>query len=106
MLTATVLESEGSLLDPGRFSSFSSLLNTMKLVLRFVNKLKSRIGSRGDQRRILAEEEIDKQAYIRLLKEDQMREYPEVIQFFGLEPRKISDIPVVVTQLNVFVDEK
>ena len=84
------------LICPERFSSFSKLIKTYFYVLKFINcKI----------RKYSPESELYCKAFTLLIKNDQQAYYGNVLNYYESKLKMLSNIPPVVSQLNVFRDE-
>ena len=92
-----------------RFSRFKSLINSYVGQLKFVNKLKQKLknkSSKFSHFEIIPDHEIKSTALRLLIKHDQEIWYSDVLEYFAKGsnvPNK--DIPSIVTQLNLSLDE-
>lgn len=87
--------------NPNKFSKFSSLVKTFALVYQFCEKIKGKIKSVSPHKESLG---VNDRALMFVLKEEQRRNFPEIFKYFAIKNPNISDMPNLVRQLNVFVD--
>lgn len=86
-------------------SKLSRLINVYKIVLRFVNLLKRKIlGRGGDESKISSDSELLKLAHLRVIKDDQRSHFPEIFEYFAQRNVPCKNIPNLVLQMNLFVD--
>jgi hypothetical protein len=92
-----------------KFSSLRKLLSVHFYVLKFVNKLKSKLKAQYAEKYSNWTTSTDDaalrvQAWRNIVATDQSRLYPELIQFFEDTRPNLKDIPPLVARLNLFRD--
>ena len=90
-----------SLLDPSNFSSFRGLVLLYRRVLACIQKWKLKVGIPCQTSVNLFAESI-KQIII----SDQRKYFASVFYYFLGEKNKLEDIPAIVSQMNVFIDDQ
>jgi len=89
-----------------RCSSFAKVVSIHTYVLKFVQSLKRKINLKvgTDKYEILTDVDCKLQSYRSVIRSDQQKHFPEIFQYFEGKCRK-SDIPDLVSKLNVYLDE-
>ena len=95
------------LVSPDKISSFTRLVNIYSKVLLFIHKIKLKIKIKNPAKFSNLDNDLDvkKQAVHHLVKVDQKKSFPEIIQFFNVKG-PINKTPNLVTQLNIFRDDQ
>ena len=89
-----------------RFSSFTKVLNVYKYVLLFISKVKSRIStSKNESSPSVIGSTVHDEALNLLLVIDQKIHFPEISDYFDNLKCSNKEIPVMVTQFNLYVDK-
>ncbi|XP_068224659.1 uncharacterized protein, partial [Palaemon carinicauda] len=99
------------LIPPEKVSSFGKLVNINVLVLKFVNCLKTSLVRKHPDKYshlFLYSDDFNyyREAYHRVILLDQRSQFPEIFEYFNSASKKLSDIPPLVSQLNVYQDNK
>jgi len=96
------------LLNITTFSSLRKLVAVYELVHKFIHKLKSKVKAKrtASNVEIANDHDIRRIAWHRIILEDQQTHFPEILEFFDQKNSKLSNIPELVKQCNVFRDEK
>ena len=93
---------------PDDFSSYDRLKASQKCVQKAVNVFKQKLKNVDRERykdlHISSDGEIVRSTTKNLILADQKRYFSDVIDHFNSKSKKLKDIPVIVTQLNVFRD--
>ena len=90
------------LISHDRYSSFRKFTNVYANVLKFVDKLKSKILKNNNKN---DEQNFTERATDLLIKEDQSKHFPEVVRYFSSPSKNVNKIPNLVLQLNLFMNE-
>ena len=97
-----------SLIDFSRHGSFQRIMNVSKHVLNFVNRVKSKLYYREpikyEKFKQFPEHELSDRALKFVVRSDQKIHYSEVLDYFNLPIKKVTELPAVIGQLNVFMD--
>ena len=98
------------IVDPMRFHGFSKIVSVHSKVLLFINKIKARLKSKHPERfGHLHVNDADfnyfSEASKQIILREQVLQYPEIVDYFNSESRKIKDIPNLVSQLNIYMDK-
>ena len=80
-----------------RFSKFGRFVRVYDLVIKFVNKLKSKLNMKFEN-----STSTDSKLFI--IKEEQRENFPEVFRYWNSAKKLTSEIPEIVSKLNVFPD--
>jgi hypothetical protein len=88
------------MLTPSNFSSFSKLVNVHSYVLKFVHKLKVKIGKSDCVRNI----NFFTQSRVNVIKEDQQKNFADCFDYFAQRNTNVKSMPNIIKQLNVFLD--
>ena len=80
-----------------KYSSFSKLVNVLAYVLKFVDKLKNAKYEHAN---------YFTKAKVEIIKNDQALHFEDCINYFSSKNVKISSMPNLVKQLNVFLDQE
>jgi len=86
-----------------RFSKFTRLRGVYSRVLIFINYLKRRIG-RSDVKDVnynFLKESVDF-----MMRQDQKIHYSDILTYFSVGADRLKDVPNLVNQLNVYVDNR
>ena len=98
------------LFDIKRCSSFSKIHRIYTNVLNFINNLKSSIKTKKPDKYknlvVVPMEDRSNVALKLLISRDQNTHFPEIRNYFSFDNPKISDIPNLMSQLNIFVDSE
>ena len=105
-----VESSISQLVDPTRVSGFSKLIAVNVIILKFVNILKERLviknpAKYGHLKVNQSNFNFYDEALHRILMIDQREHFPEIFQYFDSETKKLSEIPSLVNQLNIYMDQ-
>ena len=87
--------------EPSRYSSFQKLVRVLKFVLKFIHKLKCKANKSTEE----SEVNLYAMASNHVIKADQARYFPKVVEFFSLRKVSSSNIPNLILQMNLFQDE-
>ena len=93
--------------ETNRFASHGKLVKVYFRVLTFINRLKSKVKSKGKFFQDLSLptfENILKRAHTDIIRNDQYEHFPELHEYFDSRESKLKNIPNLVTQLNIFKD--
>ena len=96
------------LLDFSKFSKFSSLCLVSYFVHKFINRLKSKIVSKGGRTlyAVLSATELRDASLKSILLQDQSHNYRDIFSYLGNYCNvPIKDIPPLINQLNIFKDK-
>lgn len=88
------------------FSSLERAISAVSATLRCLDIWKSKLSSRPISRVPRAETNYRLEAWNYLLRKDQLLHFSEVIDFLNSNKKKHKDIPPLVSQLNLFVDDR
>ena len=84
------------------------MVSICRSVLTFVNNIKSRIKQKEADRyanlHILNDEKISQRAHHLVIMRDQKQHFPEVFKYFQNRKLSASDMPNIIGQLNLFID--
>lgn len=91
-----------------KFSGVDRFLKVHEKVFGFINKLKLGIKRRNPDkyRHLVIHENVSEVALEHVLKVEQLLDYHVVFDYFDKKNPPVKEIPNVVLQLNVFVDER
>ena len=89
-----------------RYSSLNKIINVTFQVLKFINLLKCKVNATRHTNRLVvdSEEELYTKAHANVTKAEQKREFPHVLEFFGKTTQTLKEVPILVSQLNLYVD--
>lgn len=94
--------------DVSRSSSFSKVLNVTYYVFLYINNLKRNIKTKNALKfantKIDTLEEIKDKAFCNVIKRDQILNLKECVNYFYSSSTSLKDIPLLVSQLNIFKD--
>ncbi|XP_068214773.1 uncharacterized protein [Palaemon carinicauda] len=90
------------LIDPNDISDFRRLVLIHRRVLRCIMKWKQKIGIEGNP--ISPNSNLFAQALTQIISTEQKLFFPEVFSYFQDQKVRLKDLPKIVTQLNVFLD--
>ncbi|XP_068200621.1 uncharacterized protein [Palaemon carinicauda] len=90
------------LIDPNDISDFRRLVLIHRRVLRCVMKWKQKIGIEGSSKS--PNSNLFAQALTQIISTEQKLFFPEVFSYFQDQKVRLEDLPKIVTQLNVFLD--
>ena len=96
-----------SLIPIEKYSSFNRMVGILAKVLRFVNRLKSKVNAKCNRNWSV----FPKCTNIFLLSQSlivsqvQRETYPDVFSYYASNSKVLKNIPALVTQLNLFVDK-
>ena len=92
----------------GRRSTFRGLLNGYKGVFKCINILKKKLKLKNPEKyshlKCLDEDVLYKHASYYLLRMDQKVHFSSIIDYFEQKPTNRKDIPMLVNQLNLYLD--
>ena len=104
-VAAVDLPDARTLVDPHRFSSFRKIVGTIRNVIKFVEKLKSKLAARRSISVAIPDDSsIRNRALNILISEDQRLNFPDIFKFFASKSNKICDIPSLVSKAKIFLD--
>lgn len=90
-----------------RYSSFHRLASVYRLVLKFVSKLKLKIKQKKSEcDNLILKDNFYEEACYQIILNDQKLNFPDIFSFFEVNTRVKKDIPILVSQLNLFQDER
>ena len=109
LATATVkakAPSATALLTIDKYSSFEKVANVTKYVLKFINTLKKRINTKREATyKLIPDAELYRVATFNVISNDQQTHFAKEFEFLAKGAKaNISEIPSLVSKLNVFVD--
>lgn len=84
------------LIDPEKYSRFRPLLKIYIFVNKFIRNCKRKIG--------LSTNVVESDSLNCLLRAEQKREFPDILNYFNNPNLNLKNIPNLVTQLNLFLD--
>ena len=102
------IQSNDQFFSLNKFSTFSRAVTTVKLVYKFIYKLKLRLHSKDPSKYehfLIETDESYNDAFNYLVKEDQKLHFSEVLKYFESGSKTLKDIPNIVTQLNLYIDQ-
>ena len=99
----TVQIQKFDLIDINRFSSLRKTLKVYSNVIIFVEKLKSKIGKNSE---VLSEADITSKASKLLIKQDQLKFYPDLLNYFNEGFKSHKTTPNLINQLNIYKDDE
>ncbi len=98
------------LIDISRFSSLILAIKTVRIVKRFITKLKTKLYLKDTQKYAHLEPKYSFDSFADckrlLIREDQRREFPELIKFFNTKQNVKRKIPSLVSQMNLVLDDQ
>jgi len=95
-----------SFIDVSRFSSFRRLVRVGAIALRFINNLKFRLNKKKSKNwKVYENSELYSIAKDHIIGKEQRKIYPEVYEFLESGSRKLSDMPEIVSKLNIFISD-
>ena len=97
-----------SLITMDRFSSFYKLLSVCRKVIYYIQKLKEKLKERDPIKFAhfeLKKTNVSAQAAKLIIYQDQQSCFPEIFEYFNLRNKRRLDMPNIVGQLNIFVDQ-
>ena len=91
-------------------SNFYKLVRIYKNILIFVNNLKLRLKAKDPVKFsgipvLDSDHNFYELAVRNLVKVEQMKEFPEIFEYFSRDIKKLKDIPNLVKQLNIYADK-
>lgn len=89
-----------------RFSRLSKLVNVVSYVMRFVQILKSKIRKDNNVNTKLTANYLNISALNHLILKEQTIFFSDVFEYFSDKKRSLRDVPLIVTQLNLFRDSE
>ena len=95
------------LIEITNFSSLKTVVNGMKGVLKFVNKLKTRFNEKFATSRfkvVSNDYNFYEEAIKTLVRNDQMLYFSEIFRYYEGKNIPVKDIPTIISKFNVFVD--
>ena len=97
------------LVDPGDVSSFEKLVGINRIILEFVNCLKLKLKQKDNVKFAKLETKpknhnFHNDAFFRIIRIDQQDHFASIFEYFE-NIKKVSKIPVLVNQLNVYIDK-
>ena len=93
------------LVPPERFSKFSKLVSTYEYIFKFINVLKRKLITRNpDKYKHLHCKDATIEAINYIVKCDQQSNFSSILEYFSKSNSPNSEIPNLVTQLNIFMD--
>ena len=103
------VELETDLLDDMILSKFSSLekaLNVKKYCYEFVDKLKFKVQSRknGTNDSYVPSENFYMKSLGDLISRHQRKSFPDVLDYFSKQVKRVKDMPTLIANLNLYVD--
>ena len=103
----TYLElSNDPMIDPTRYSSSYKCVEVAFLVLKFLDKLKRKANEKyGRKLNVSNENDLRKSALIHIIRQDQMKHFADIHNYFDCSEKALKNIPTLVSQLNVYKDE-
>ena len=89
-----------------RFSRLRDLIKTHEYVFKFINNLKAKLVRRNPQKyfHVKILENTHEAALNFVLKCEQMKEFPDVYDYFNSTEGRLKPVPNLIRQLNCFVD--
>ncbi len=101
-------ETDEQIVSVDRYSSFRRLIGVHKMVLMFINKLKSKLKIKDPEKYeyLVDEEDLYVKANRQVIRSEQKIKFPEIYQYFNRKEKNIKDIPNLVNQLNIFIDQE
>ena len=94
----------GHIVNPERFSSFRKFVKVHQMVLDFLHKIKEARNSRLFNKSPVSLSGVNVPASIIALRNEQHVWYSEVFEYFGSKILTIKEMPNIVAQLNLFID--
>ena len=88
-----------------RCSSFSKLVSVHSFVLKFIQKLKSRLNSKRDEGKVsvLSDYDCRIESYKNIIRQNQRKWFTDIFEYFEKNSLK-SEIPKFVSRMNVYLD--
>ena len=106
--TASVVKDTECVIDINKYSSFSRMLGIVGKIFQFVYKLKSGVNKRKNNffRNFTCGDNFIEEATLHLVACDQHKYFKEIFNYFTMNSKSFKDMPFLVQQLNVFVDDR
>ena len=90
-------------------SKFTFVIGVYRRILQFVNVLKIRLRNKFPTRfshfKVLDERELILEANRSAIRNDQKEHFPEIFSYYSHKSKRVKDMPNLISQLNVFLDE-
>ena len=90
-------------------SKFTFVVGVYRRILQFVNVLKIRLRNKFPTRfshfKVLDERELILEANRPAIRNDQKEHFPEIFSYYSHKSKRVKDMPNLISQLNVFLDE-
>lgn len=97
------------LIPVDRFSSFQKLVRVTRNVLKFIQNLKQKVKERNNSMfesfTALSDTDLYASALKRIVKTDQLCNFPDIFDFLLAKKQETKNIPPLVTRLNTFIDK-
>ena len=97
-----------TLIDPGRYSSFSKLVKVHQKITQFIRNCKIKVAERNPSKYGLlynSNEDSYQKAVNTIIIADQANHFADVLNYFSCNENRKRKIPAIITQLNVIRDE-
>ena len=89
-----------------RYSNFDFHLKVFSFILKFINKLKSKVSCKGRYNyNLLKEEEISKVALFNTIKVEQIKYFSDIFNYLNSKDLRLKNIPKLMNKINIFIDE-
>ena len=90
-----------------KYSNFNKLVCVHRNVLRFINNIKLRLNRRhqNDNYKCYDDSNLHNLSMYNIIKVEQQSKFPEIFDYFRSNKKHLKDLPDLLTQLNLFLDE-
>lgn len=93
------------LLDVDRVSSFFKVIRIMYIVMKICNNFKKKIANKSKSNlNVRQNVDLYSDSFCSIILQDQHKHFPEILSYFNASCSTKSDIPLLVSQLNLFID--
>ena len=102
-------EPKPQLIPIDRFSCFRKLVNVTAAIMRYINNIKLRVKSKRttfNGEILPPDTNFFHAAKLLIISRDQALHFPECIDYLCKKNKKLSDMPNIVAQLNLYSDQK
>ena len=107
-MNASTIDSSalGLVINLSKYSSFRRAASVLKFVYLFINKLKCRVTMRKTRVKSDSDSAINlyREACYEIISAEQQSSYPDIFHYFRKASKTISDIPELVSKLNLILD--